>query len=178
MLVCLSCGEVFDATVMKHAGADELWCPKKSCQQELVDVDECLIPIIIELNGRGYHTKGCCSGHFWENQLEGTFPAETSIMFDESVRPEDLINLPIGFVIDQKNQYGVTIRKRYNAIDPLDIHIEVLKTSIALTEWVRALEPIDFEEELKRRGIDMETLPKNSKESATCESSVKENPLQ
>ena len=62
--VCLDCYEIFVAeAVPKNHTA---WgCPRMNCIGEVVLVDENMIPIIITLNKRGYPTRYCCSGHFW-----------------------------------------------------------------------------------------------------------------
>ena len=146
MLVCLTCWEVYDSDVMNRVGSEQLWCPKRSCSQELVDLDECLIPVIKELNEKGYFTVSCCSGHFYYNQYSSGFYADTHIQFDDSVRREDLRDLPPGFNIEaDKGHVGTTIRKKYDIEDPMELHIEILKTAIDLTKWARGLEGMPSE---------------------------------
>jgi hypothetical protein len=137
MLVCLSCWEVLDRTVMNREIDGILWCPKKSCGSEyVVELDECLIPVIIELNEKGYNTLYCCSGHFWEYRHDSRFSQETYIKFGDPVCRENLLNLPPGFVVDVDD---VTIRKKYNTDDPLELHLEILRAAIDLTKWARGL---------------------------------------
>lgn len=37
------------------------------CHGTVVEVDELMIPVVYELNKRGYITEECCSGHGWQN---------------------------------------------------------------------------------------------------------------
>lgn len=68
------------------------------------------------------------------------------IQFEDSVRREDLRDLPPGFVIDVEDGHvGTTIRKIYHIEDPMELHIEILKTAIDLTEWARRLEDLPTE---------------------------------
>ena len=140
MLVCLTCWEVLDSNVLNRANDDSLWCPKKNCAQEVVDIDECIILVIQELNEKGYMTVACCSGHFWDGLPESSFPPYTYILFDESVEPVDLPNLPDGFKIElNRGGAGFSIRKKYDIEDPMGLHIAILKTAIELTTWARGL---------------------------------------
>ena len=141
MLVCLSCWEVFEKDIMNPTYAGQMWCPKKSCGGVVVvDIDECLIPVIKLLNQKGYFTEYCCSGHFWDSNPESGFYGGAYISFDECVQLEDIINLPAGFtaeVIESKKV--VVIRKKYEPADLADLHIAILKAAIDLTAWAEGL---------------------------------------
>jgi hypothetical protein len=141
MLVCLTCWEVFDSDAMNRAIGMPLFCPKKSCcGQDVVDLDECMIPIIKVLNEKGYYTRFCCSGHSWANIPTSDFYADTHIVFDEPVTRKDLHNLPAGFVMKAGvGNVGVTIRKEYHIADTMELHIAILKTAIDLTKWAKGL---------------------------------------
>lgn len=54
--VCMDCYEVYDMELK--------YCPKATCGgTEVVEIDDLMMPIIIELNQKGYCTDYCCSGH-------------------------------------------------------------------------------------------------------------------
>ena len=54
--VCMECYEVYRTNLG--------YCPKVSCYgSEVVEIDDLMLPIIIELNQKGYCTDYCCSGH-------------------------------------------------------------------------------------------------------------------
>ena len=54
--VCMKCYEVYHTPL----GC----CPKVACNcGEVVDIDELMMPIIVQLNQKGYCTDYCCSGH-------------------------------------------------------------------------------------------------------------------
>ena len=55
MYLCLNCLEVYN-TPFEH-------CPKASCDGRIVEIDELILPAIIEFNRKGYITEFCCSGH-------------------------------------------------------------------------------------------------------------------
>ena len=140
MLVCLMCWEIYENDALTREFGELLSCPKKSCDgQDVVDLDECWIPAIRELNEKGYSTRYCCSGHLWNFNPNSENNGRTYIYFDDLVERKDLTNLPPGFVMDADNGRGVTIRKEYNVSDPVELHIAILKTAIELTTWAQGL---------------------------------------
>ena len=141
MLVCLDCWEVLESRVMNLGFLNQLLCPRKSCGgQHVVDLDECLIPAIKELNEKGYPTQNCCSGHFWDGSPGSIFPADTYIQFYDAVEAKDFPNLPDGFTLEKDRiQRSVTIRKGYKIPDAKERHIAILRSAIDLTVWAMNL---------------------------------------
>lgn len=87
--LCLNCGEVYDFSNLNINELSEyVWCPKTNCCGTLIEIDELLIPTVKILNGKGYTTKYCCSGHY-----TGQHP-RSYIMFSEGI---DVPYLPKGF---------------------------------------------------------------------------------
>jgi hypothetical protein len=144
MLVCLNCWEVLDYKVMNREFTKPLWCPKKNCGGgEVVDIDECLIPAIKDLNEKGYFTDYCCSGHYWEFMPDSEFHGGTYIRFSDDVQRIDLPKLPPGFIMDaEEGNGGVTIRKPIKSADPASFHIAILKTAIDVTKWAKGLKDL------------------------------------
>ena len=141
MIMCLSCWDVFDREVLRSGMSGEMWCPKRSCNQEVADIDECLIPAIRALNEKGYYTVSCCSGHFWGNGQAGW--TNQYVRFQESVKENDLGKLPDGFSMDINDNGNLTIRREFQNDDLLGLHMEILKSSVSLTEWARELPDIN-----------------------------------
>ena len=101
MYMCLDCYEIYDRDSIKiDEFADYKFCPKSNCLGKIVDVDELLIPTIKILNQKGYYTRFCCSGHYYEQHPNGY------ISFEEDI---DIPYLPKGFTKEVYNDC-VTIR--------------------------------------------------------------------
>ena len=99
--MCLDCYEIYDKDKIE---GDKLsyynFCPKTSCNGQLIEIDELMIPTIKVLNEKGYCTKFCCSGHYYGQTPNGY------IMFEEGI---DIPNLPKGWDKEECNGC-VTIR--------------------------------------------------------------------
>ena len=54
---------------------------KKELENELVDIDEDMIPILTELNKKGYYTTDCCSGHKEQIEKNGYYRAYISFEY-------------------------------------------------------------------------------------------------
>lgn len=91
--LCLSCFEVFNPSVFDENVQHNI-CPKMSCANEIILVDENLIPIIVELNQKGYYTRNCCSSHTWHQDLY--------IEFQDDI---DLPDPPVGFSLEHQSIY-------------------------------------------------------------------------
>ncbi|MDP2886565.1 MAG: hypothetical protein Q8P51_16270 [Ignavibacteria bacterium] len=141
MIVCLSCWDVFDQEFFPHGMSEGAWCPKKSCLGQVADIDECLIPAIQTLNEKGYYTVECCSGHFWDNDRIGR--TGWYVLFDEWLEESDFGKLPDEFAMETSDKGRVTISRRFQNDDPVGLHMEILKSSVRLTEWARDLPNIN-----------------------------------
>jgi hypothetical protein len=76
----MDCYEIYDNQKLAQ-------CPKSTCAGKVVDIDELMIPAIVTLNKKGYHTSGCCSSHeFGFNLTNNMYGAKnTWINFKPSV---------------------------------------------------------------------------------------------
>lgn len=69
MYLCLDCFEVYTVPFE--------YCPKASCYGQVVEIDELILPVIIEFNKKGYTTEFCCSGHMHSPYPYVKFDTET-----------------------------------------------------------------------------------------------------
>ena len=112
------------------------YCPKKSCDGDVVEIDDDLVPVIVELNEKGYITEYCCSGHAGSEFVDPS----TYIMFVPQVKKELFINLPAGFKLENATEDdSVVIRARYKASTVLRAHAKVAKGIAVLAKWVEKL---------------------------------------
>ena len=90
MLLCLDCFKVYNQKTIKNNT-----CKVKGCFGEVVEIDELFVPVIAELNRKGYRTKFCCSGHYhtYKNDYINSY-----ISFENNVA---LPILPEGYKYDQ-----------------------------------------------------------------------------
>jgi len=128
MHVCMSCYEVYDDFYSKHFE----FCPKADCVGgEVVEVDELMIPAIIELNKKGYYTEFCCSGHIYDVSAGGY------IKFAEGIEIE---TPPNGWEIESALMDDTTIiRYTFESEDKLDKYIEIMEAMQSLMCWVLLL---------------------------------------
>lgn len=89
---CLCCGEIYKEPPRRFSDEyGEYACPKASCYGSVIEVDELILPVIAELNRKGYYTEYCCSGHYYERNIA------SYIMFEEGIA---LPSLPDGWKLD------------------------------------------------------------------------------
>lgn len=92
--VCLTCYTVYPLEQYSSDGTYSI-CPNMSCGHEIYKIDENMIPVIIELNKKGYKTTDCCSGHNWED-VDG-LQLSIYIAFAKDVQPK---TVPKGFYLE------------------------------------------------------------------------------
>jgi len=90
------------------------------------------IPVIIELNKKGYKTTYSCSGHVYDSYIN------SYIGFDEEIKLE---SLPEGYTYDK---VGITcIRKVFNKEeDMIKLSIDIYQNAINVLDWVYKLKDI------------------------------------
>ena len=144
MLVCLKCGTLFDEEPLKpRAGYKEIKaCPVKGCGGIISDVDEAIIPAILNLNKKGYETEFSCAGHFYEE-----YP-DTYIKFKNNYS-EYMKFPPEGFVFDDYTDRITTIRRKHVPSDKIDIMNSLLYGIGQLNLWAKSL-PSLYEENQKK----------------------------
>ena len=135
--VCMECYEIYENKLLSDKYV-ELFCPKKECQGEVVELDENIAPTIIELNVKGYHTKFCCGGH-WYGSCFSPY-----IYFHDDCMPDDL---PEDFVKCEHSS-DTTIRYRlsehFGRNEKIDKFDESLKVARILRDWVKKLPVVEW----------------------------------
>ena len=143
MYICLNCYEVYDNHLKFDRISEYNFCPKSSCDGNVIEVDELFIPVIIELNKKGYNTSSCCSAHTYNSYIN------SYIMFDEDVK---LSSLPKGYKYDKDIYPHVNwdkvgrngmdcIRKVFDKSnkDNIELSKEIYENAINVLDWVKGL---------------------------------------
>lgn len=134
MYLCLDCLEVY-STPFEH-------CPKASCYGRVVEIDELILPAIIEFNKKGYATVFCCSGH-----MHSPYPY---VVFDINEIPEKqqeiFINLIpsnwylsdniFGYDIHYQNKKG---EKTAEGDNDIDTYLNLLSANLNLYKFALQL---------------------------------------
>jgi hypothetical protein len=134
MLLCLKCFKVYNQKTIKND-----MCKVKGCHGDVVEIDELFIPLITELNKKGYKTNYCCSGHI--DSISNSY-----IYFkDEIILP----SLPNGYLYDQDMYPHVdwsrwkvknTIRRQFNVNKSLnELSKDIYRNAIEVLEWAEEL---------------------------------------
>jgi hypothetical protein len=133
MFLCNECWETYDR--------NHDYCPKKSCDGEIFEVDDDIVPIIVALNEKGYITEYCCSGHTYVGS--GYAYPRTYIKFAPPIRKELFPNPPAGFKIENAQDGSAVLDADYNPAKGLRTHAKVAKGIAKLALWVNKLSPLD-----------------------------------
>ncbi|RYI30454.1 hypothetical protein EVU96_08560 [Bacillus infantis] len=132
MHVCLECYDSFDKRFLSPVDYEEYVCPKNSCQGDIVELDELIAPTIILLNQKGYITKFCCSGHWYDSHIA------PYIYFYEDCEPE---SIPNSFTWDKwdTDKEKPTIRASYDENTGESRYDFVTRVNKELYEWAISL---------------------------------------
>lgn len=128
--VCLHCFEIYKESLKFDEWADFQPCPKTSCIGEVVEIDDLLLPVIIELNKKGYTTKYCCAGHYYDH------PINSYIMFDEDI---ELPSIPPNYKYENDHN---TIRRNFSDIVNIENYkyfTEINNNATQLLKWAKSL---------------------------------------
>lgn len=138
MLMCLDCFKVYNQKTIKNN-----ICKQKDCHGDIVEIDELFVPIVVELNKKGYITKYCCGGHY-----TAKYP-NSYIYFEDNVK---LPNLPEGYKYDEDLYPNVdwdkinitqrtTIRILFNKDKEFgELSRDIFNNAIQVLGWVEDLD--------------------------------------
>jgi hypothetical protein len=104
--------------------------PKESFSSEKIELDELIAPAIVLLNQKGYHTKYCCSGHWYQ-----AFPEAYIYFYDDCV-PN---TIPQSFRWCERENEKNTIRTRYQINDIESDYDFVIRVNKELFIWAENL---------------------------------------
>ena len=160
--LCLDCFEIYDSSFLNIGNPyEEVGCPKAGCSGYVVEIDELMLPIITILNAKGYFTRYCCSGHYYDCP-------NAYIMFEDDVRIPDV---PEGFKKEIDRNH-VTIRATIpRGTHDFDYFPKILDNAKILLQWAKDL---PFEEELydEDEDVDMDESVDGHDKSNNKETSV------
>ena len=98
--LCLDCYKTYDQDYYKEIKKDKIKkykrikCINKKCNKNnFIEIDELMIPTIIELNKKGYKTEFCCSGHINPKSYYIEMPY---LLFNSEIN--NIPNLPINWL--------------------------------------------------------------------------------
>lgn len=131
--VCLDCFEIYENNIaLIQTSNGHIYCPKKTCYGEIIEVDELLLPTIILLNKKNYKTAYCCAGHFLTGIDENAY-----IMFKNNCQP---LTVPKGFTSEFNfGTHTYTIRKWFREDVESERVENILTTALELYKWAESL---------------------------------------
>ena len=148
MYICLNCHEVYDNNLKFDHTSEYNFCPKSNCDGDLIEIDELFIPVIIELNKKGYITKSCCSSHTYKSYMN------SYISFYEDI---ELPSLPKGYKYDKDmyphDNWDKVGRNGMDCIrivfdkgnkDNIELSREIYENAINVLDWVKGLPDINY----------------------------------
>ena len=133
MLLCLNCYKIYNQKTIKNN-----MCKVKECYGDVVEIDELFVPVIAELNRKGYRTRYCCSGHYTKDSIT------TYIMFEDFI---ELPSLPEGYNydVDWTIRNGNTDIEKY--IDKNksfnELSKDIFNNAVSVLEWAEGLKELN-----------------------------------
>ena len=139
--LCMNCYEIYDR--------DLGYCPKVNCHQDIVEIDELMLPTIILLNQKGYMTDFCCSGHSYleYNNPYIAFSDFLVDIFDGEEIKDMFKDLPEPWVLEEPNG---TYRRMYcwrckiEEEDVIKRYKAIMDANYALLEYVTKLPWLEY----------------------------------
>ena len=149
MLLCLNCYKIYNQKTIKNN-----ICKVKECYGDVVEVDELFVPVIAELNRKGYRTRYCCSGHYADEYSSSyiffaedyVFPSlPKSYMYDQDLNPWAYLNTNGQQSKSKRNTircdfYG-NKNKSFNELSK-----DIFNNAINVLEWAEGLEEFNMKD--------------------------------
>lgn len=138
---CPDCGSVY-GHFFKPDCAYTTPCPKADCYGEVFEVDELMLPTIIELNKKGYITEFCCSGH-WAESFAAPYIKFQSLMDYEKQYLQNSLPEPWFF---EEDDIIIRVSPKYfvNSDNPIKKFEQICYVNKILFEWAYNLK--DYED--------------------------------
>jgi hypothetical protein len=138
LAMCTKCYRVYPECELEpdHDFYQIALCNNKKCKGSVCEVDDLILPAIVTLNKKGYHTHYCCSGHLWGSQGYIRF----YVYFKDGCLPN---NIPEMFKVDTDSfSESLVIRyktDKFNSANKLKRYKQILEINLAFYEWVNKL---------------------------------------
>lgn len=145
MLLCLDCYELFDEKYVNFEyEGDYNWCPKLDCNGELIQVDELFVPVIIELNKKGYNTHYCCSGHIHEGHC-GCIDSYIWFYYNNDVAYNIKKNPPKNYSLGYGSDNGIDIHRSFDSkLSKGELLQQICENAIEMTNWAKKLPELEY----------------------------------
>ena len=140
--MCMGCYEIYNG--------DLGMCPKASCEGEVVEIDELMVPAIRLLNEKGYMTEFCCSGHVYDDGCTAYVCLDqlmSEIFEDEDIEQMKKI-LPETWEIEidsfDRLNFRHVLNKDYEHEFYVDTYEDILKANSDFLHFVQQLPELDW----------------------------------
>ena len=149
MLLCLNCYKVYNQKTIKNN-----MCKVKECYGDVAEIDELFVPMIAELNRKGYRTRYCCSGHyvdeyssiflfFAEDYVFSSLPK--CYMYDQDLNPWAYLNTNGQQSKSKRNSIRCDFYCNKNKIFN-ELTKDIFNNAINVLEWAEGLEEFNMKD--------------------------------
>ena len=142
--MCSRCYKVYNPSYLstfKLVTYPKYYCPDVTCGDELIELDEQMIPVIKTLAQKGYTTLNCCASHFYENN--GFIPY-ISFMGLHAFDEELLNKYRLGVDYSVYDTKMVMTSKRFLSLDALLINNKIDGTDELYKKIYKGEAPLTF----------------------------------
>ena len=142
--LCLDCYETYKIPLQN--------CPKTSCNGQVIEVDELMLPIVMLLNQKGYHTEFCCAGHIYEQKNccypYIVFDSDLNEVLSEDEFKEIFKDLPECWDFEEGDWLNrMTLRCNIENNNMIEMQKMICYANLKLLEFVDALPSLYDEEQ-------------------------------
>lgn len=182
--ICLCCYEIFYPNQVKSMAM----CPRLECGGTvLIEIDDLMMPTIIELNRKAYYTQFCCSSHLPELMVKSIHKEIEERKFvyvdfhpDLSDEISKLVEYPFEFVPtelanpEMKNFCTVKITPPEDlySLDIMDRLDFIVESNKLFYQWAKSLPKSENKLHLKDQEFKIFTIERDSEEFKKIQSQL------
>jgi hypothetical protein len=144
VLFCPHCFKLFrkealiPSIIQDDNNIPSVWypCPNAFCTsfESLVEIDENILPIVMKLNEKGFITKACCAGHFYQEEIPNCYIAFAKVKEYKNYITKE--SIPKRFEIEYDTIEGSIIIRKNIEYDNLKHFLYDQRDGIdSLLEW-------------------------------------------
>lgn len=145
--VCLECGNSFDLSYLKSVKGTFI-CPIRNCTGTLCDVDDTILPIVLDLQKKGFIVLDSCSGHVSSESYQNI---ETYLRLSRYVKGLYLSDIDLNKLfknIDNEfdicyNSDEIFIKKLSQNLTPVEALKKIVDNCAILLNWC-LIEVVEF----------------------------------